>query len=81
MAGEPENIENSGLNALAESSEMVRKVLSFREQLGAISLEQALSEDHSVEDLEELVEQFTVIDMQLKDFKKDCESTGTQEEK
>ena len=81
MAGKPENMENSGLNALAESSEMVRRVLSFREQLGAISLKQALSEDRSVEELEELVEQFKVIAMQLRGFKEDCESTGTQKEK
>ena len=63
MAGEPENMESSGLNALAESSEMVRNVLSFREQLGAISVEQVLLEDHSVEELKELIEQFTVIDI------------------
>ena len=47
----------------------------------AISLEEALSGDHSVEELEGLVEQFLVIDLQLKAFREDCESTGTQMER
>ena len=81
MSGKSENMESSGLNDLAESSEIVQTVLNFREQLGAISLEEALSGDHSVEELEGLVEQFLVIDLQLKAFREDCESTGTQMER
>ena len=69
------------MNDLAESSEIVQTVLNFREQLGAISLEEALSEDRSVEELEGLVEQFLVIDLQLKAFREDCDSTGTQMER
>ncbi len=80
MAGKQENVENPELSALAESSEMVRRVLSFRKQFGAISVKQALTDDRSIEELEELVEQFKVIARQLKGFKEDCESTGTQKE-
>ena len=80
MSRESENMESSGLNDLAESSEIIQTVLNFREQLVAISLEKALSEDRSVEELEGLVEQFLMIDQQLRAFRENCDSTGTQME-
>ena len=73
-------MENPGLNDLAESSEIIQTVLNFREQLITISLEEALSEDRSVEELEGLADQFLMIDLQLRAFREDCDSRGTQME-
>ena len=49
MSGEKENMSNSDLYDLAESSDIIRELLSYREQLLTMALEDVLSEEHSVE--------------------------------
>ena len=58
MSGEGENMVNPGLNSLAGSSVLIRDVLGYREKLLSIAIDDMLSEDHSVEMLEGLADQY-----------------------
>ena len=80
MSGEKENMLNPELYALAESSVIIRELLNYREELLTIPLDDVLSEDHSVEDLEGLADQYSIIGAQLRVFREDCGSRGTQME-
>ena len=80
MSGEKENMVNPELYGLAENSVIVRELLNYREQLLTISLDDVLSEEHSVEDLEGLADQYLIIDAQLRAFREDCGPRGTQME-
>ena len=80
MLGEKVNMVNPELYALAENSVIVRELLNYREQLLTIPLDDVLSEEHSVEDLEGLADQYSFIGAQLRAFREDCGPRGTQME-
>ena len=80
MSREKENMLNSDLYDLAESSAIIRELLGYREQLLTIALDDVLSEEHSKDDLEGLAEQYQFIGLQLRAFREDCGPRGTQME-
>ena len=69
MSGEKENMVNPELNSLAGSSVIIRDVLGYREKLLRIAIDDVLSEDHSVEALEGLADQYLLIGAQLRVFR------------
>ena len=80
MSGEKEKVLNPELYSLAENSVIIWELLNHREALLTIHLDDVLSEDHRVEDLEGLADQYLLIDAQLRVFREDCGSRGTQME-
>ena len=80
MSGEKEEMSNSDLYDLADRSDIIRQLLSYREQLLTMALEDVLSEEHSIEELEALEDQYQFIGLQLRGFRENCESEGTQQE-
>ena len=80
MSREKEEMSNSDLYDLADRSDIIRQLLSYREQLLTMALEDVLSEEHSIEELEALEDQYQFIGLQLRGFRENCESEGTQQE-
>ena len=70
--------EGTGLDPQVEVSVLVQEVLSYREKLQEIAIDDVLSEDHSVEMLESLGDQYLGIGAQLRIFRQDCETRGTR---
>ena len=80
MSGEKEKMLNPELYSLAENLVIIQELLNHRENLITISLDEVLTEDHRVEDLNALADQYLLIDAQLRVFREDCGSRGTQAE-
>ena len=79
MSGEKENmVDPEVINSLAGSSVIIRDVLGYRDKLLSISIDDVLSEDHSVEALEGLADQYLRIGAQLRVFRQDCGRRGMQ---
>ena len=64
MSREKEEMSNSDLYDLADRSDIIRQLLSYREQLLTMALEDVLSEEHSIEELEGLAEQYQFVGLQ-----------------
>ena len=62
-------MSSSDLYDLADRSEIMRQLLSYREQLLTMALEDGLSEEHSIEELEALEDQYQFIGLQLRGFR------------
>ena len=79
MSGEKENmVDPEVINSLAGSSVLIRDVLGYRNRLLSISIDDVLSEDRGVEDLEGLADQYLRIGAQLRVFRQDCGRRGMQ---
>ena len=72
------DLEDTGVNPQVEGSVLVQEVLTYRDKLLGIAIDDVLTKYHGVEMLESVADQYLGIGAQLRIFRQDCETRGTR---